>query len=70
VRKDGDRELRRFARVALGPASELEYHLLLARDLNLMQEPVHERLTGMAVEIKRMLSGLAARLTAQLETDG
>jgi four helix bundle protein len=65
----GDRELRRFVRVALGSASELEYHLLLARDLGLLPDAAYERLAATTVEVKRMLSGLAARLTAGLKAD-
>jgi four helix bundle protein len=31
--RDGDAELARFLQIAMGSASELEYHLLLANDL-------------------------------------
>lgn len=63
----GDRELRRFLRVSLGSATELEYHLLLARDLGLLPERTYEQLTAAAVEVKRMLAGLAKRLSERLE---
>jgi four helix bundle protein len=63
--RTGDRELRRFVRIALGSASELEYHFLLARDLGVLPEPTYEKLTAAAIEIKRMLSGLSARLSAK-----
>lgn len=33
---DGGAEFARFLRIAMGSASELDYHLLLARDLNLL----------------------------------
>ena len=33
--RNGDAELARFCSIAMGSASELEYHLLLARDLKL-----------------------------------
>jgi four helix bundle protein len=36
-RRDGDTELARFCIIARGSASELEYQLLLARDLKLLQ---------------------------------
>ena len=67
--RSGDRELRRFVRVALGSASELEYHLLLARDLALLPDAAYKELAAATVEVKRMLSGLAARLTAELKAD-
>ncbi len=34
--REGEAELRRFLRIGLGSASELEYHLLLARDLSVL----------------------------------
>ena len=65
--RTGDRELRRFVRVALGSASELEYHLLLARDLGLLREHAYAQLTDAIVEVQHMLSGLATRLTMNSE---
>jgi len=58
--------------LALGSASELEYHLLLARDLALLPEPEYAHLAGLSREVKRMLSGLATSLTADvtLKADG
>jgi four helix bundle protein len=35
--RNGDAELARFRSIAMGSASELEYHLLLARDLKLVK---------------------------------
>jgi four helix bundle protein len=35
--RNGDAELARFCSIAMGSASELEYHLLLGRDLQLYQ---------------------------------
>ncbi|MEO5897865.1 MAG: four helix bundle protein [Vicinamibacterales bacterium] len=61
--RTGDREFRRFVRIALGSASELEYHFLLARDLGLIPVHRHDRLSAAVVEVKRMLSGLAGCLT-------
>ncbi|MBE0595180.1 MAG: four helix bundle protein [Gemmatimonadales bacterium] len=49
---------RRFYEIAAGSAAELEYHLLLARDLGLLSSPDHQRLQSATEEIKRMLSGL------------
>jgi four helix bundle protein len=63
--RTGDRELRRFVRIALGSASELEYHLLFAHDLGLMPESTYEKLNAATIEVKRMLTGLAGRLSTQ-----
>ena len=46
----------------MGSASELEYHLLLARDLKLLQLLDYERLSGGVVEVKRMLASLIRSL--------
>jgi four helix bundle protein len=62
--RDGDAELARFLRIALGSASELEYHLLLAHDLGLLYTPDHERLTKEVTEVKRMLTSFTKKLTA------
>jgi len=37
--RQGNNEFHRFLQIALGSASELEYHFLLARDLNYLGEP-------------------------------
>ncbi len=58
-------ELRRYLRVAQGPACELEYELLLARDLNLVSEQVHDRLSGQVVEVKRMTTALIRKLKTE-----
>jgi four helix bundle protein len=52
--RSGDAEFRRFCSIAMGSASELEYHLLLARDLKLIKPKDHEELSQRATELKRM----------------
>ena len=63
--RDGDAELARFCAIARGSASELEYHLLLARDLQLVTVQDHDKLAREATEIKRMLTGLMQKLNAE-----
>jgi len=63
--RDGDAELSRFCQVARGSASELEYQILLARDLELIQPAQYEQLTQGAVQIKRMLTVLVQKLNAE-----
>lgn len=63
--RDGEAELARFLRIAAGSASELEYHLLLARDLEILALGEHERLTKEVVEVKRMLTMFIKKLTAE-----
>ena len=68
--RTGDPEFRRFVRIALGSASELEYHLLLARDLGLIPKAKHRTLSAVVSEVKRMLTGLAATLSNKPHADG
>ncbi len=48
----------------MGSACELEYHILLARDLNLLPDETYERLLEGVVEVKRMLTGLLIKVRA------
>ena len=54
----------RFLQVATGSASELEYHLLLARDLAILGESEYRSLADQVVEVKRMLSAFIGKLKA------
>jgi four helix bundle protein len=60
--RTGQIELRRYLRMSLGSASELEYELLLARDLNLLTQTQHDELDGQVTEIKKMTTALARKL--------
>jgi four helix bundle protein len=62
--RKGDCEFGRFLQIAMGSASELEYHLLLARDLELLKLADYHRLSGGVVEVKRMLSSFLFKLRA------
>jgi four helix bundle protein len=62
--REGDAELARFCVIARGSASELEYHLLLARDLRFIPDQRYTELNHQVIEIKRMLTGLVLKLKA------
>lgn len=62
--RQGDAELGRFCSIAMGSASELEYHLLLAKDLNLLHPATHADLDTRTTEVKRMLAALIQKLRA------
>ena len=62
--RNGDAELARFCSIAMGSASELDYHLLLARDLKLLNATDYADLARDTSEVKRMLTGLIQKLTA------
>jgi len=53
--RGGDTEKARFVQIAMGSASEAEYHLLLARDLGFMDNSTYEDLVDELYEVKRML---------------
>jgi four helix bundle protein len=55
-------EICRFLQIARGSASEAEYHILLARDLSMLQEAGFRRLASQADEIQRMLTALILSL--------
>ncbi|MGD8452278.1 MAG: four helix bundle protein [Phycisphaerae bacterium] len=59
-----DRDFGRFVGIALGSASEVEYHVLLARDLEFLEPAAYGRLSEQVEEVKRMLSALYDRLMA------
>ena len=59
-----DRDFRRFLTHALGSANELEYDLLLARDLGALSDAAHGRLASQVAEVRRMLSSLMRRLAS------
>jgi four helix bundle protein len=59
-RSDG--EFTRFLQIARGSASELEYHILLARDLHLLNEVAFRSLDTKVVEVERMLTGLVKKV--------
>ena len=57
-----DPEMKRFVQIARGSANELEYHLLLAVDLQLLPVEEFKDLEGKTLEIQRMLAALTQRL--------
>jgi four helix bundle protein len=56
--RKSDGELTRFLHIARGSAAELEYHLLLAHDLDFLSEIVHSVLAKKTDEVQRMLTAL------------
>ena len=60
--RTGGADFARFLQMAAGSACELEYQLLLARDLRFLKLEDHHTLETQVVEIKRMLTSLLQRL--------
>src|SRR5579872_4717386 len=57
-----DAEMKRFVQIARGSASEVEYHLLLARDLQFLSVSEFKNLEEKVHEVQRMLASLVQRL--------
>ena len=64
-RSDG--EMARFVHIAMGSGAELSYHLLLAKDLELLSETSFAHLRSDLSEVMRMLSSLSERLKPRVE---
>jgi four helix bundle protein len=61
--RDGERDFARFLSIAAGSASEVEYQLLLARDLGYLPDELHRQLDAQNNQIKRMLNSLIRKLS-------
>ncbi len=62
--RNSERELARFMSIAAGSASEVEYQLLLARDLKYIQIETYREISQQLSEIKKMLNSFIQKLTA------
>ena len=62
--RQSEAEFARFLYISLGSATELEYHLLLAFDLNFLQKETYVKMEGELVEVKKMLVSLIQKLKA------
>lgn len=58
----GNSELHRFLQIACGSANEMEYHLLLAKDLGYLPEEKYTILDAKLAEMKRMLVALTRKV--------
>ena len=56
--RSSNADFARFLSIANGAAKELDYQLLLAKDLGYLAESDHRELAAMLDEVKRMLAGL------------
>lgn len=60
--RGSDDDFRRFLQMAMGSASELEYHRILAHDLGYLAATDYERLSTAVIEVKRMLASLITKI--------
>lgn len=61
----GNAELHRFLQMAMGSASELEYHLLLSKDLGYLKPDAHDKTQEQVEEVKRMLASLIRKIDSE-----
>jgi four helix bundle protein len=63
--RSGNSEFSRFLQIAMGSASELEYHWILAHDLGYLKDPDYDQLTKKTIEVKQMLSSFIRKLKTE-----
>jgi len=63
--KRGNGEFHRFLQIASGSASELDYHLLLGRDLKYLGETEYKQLYSQLTELRRMLTSLILKVDVE-----
>jgi four helix bundle protein len=60
--RGGDTDFARFVNIAASSASEADYHLLLARDLDYLDNSAYDPLLDQVSEVKRMLNSFERTL--------
>ena len=68
--RGGDAELSRYLRIAMGSASELEYHILLAKDLGLLKHETYQQTNRDTEEVKKMLAAFVGKIGQGRTTKG
>jgi len=62
--RDSEREFATFVSLAAGSAWEVDYHLLLARNLDYVAPSTFVALQSQVIELKKMLASLHAKITS------
>jgi four helix bundle protein len=57
-------EFGRFVRIAVNSSQELEYHLIVARDVQLVSASDYTALSTQTIEVRKMMHGLLRHLNA------
>ena len=66
--KSSEADFVRFLEFASGSASELDYQLVLVRDLHYIDESHYEKLTNELVEIRKMLTTFIKQVRKRLNS--
>jgi len=63
--RNSEADFSRFLQMAMGSATELEYHLLLSHDLGILNDADFENLSKETVAVKKMLTSFIKKLKAE-----
>ena len=63
--KGSNADFGRYLQTAFGSATECEYHLLLSRDLELLNKETYTELESKLLEVKRMLASLIVKVRSE-----
>jgi four helix bundle protein len=58
------KDFARFISIALNSTSELEYHLIVLRDVRIIVESDFQSLSAQTIEVRKMLHGLRSRVVS------
>ena len=61
--QESEREFARFLGYSVSSSRELDYHLIVARDIRAISQNAFTSLSDQNVEVRRMLYGLTKRVT-------
>jgi len=62
-RQESEKEFARFLRIAVNSGCELEYHLIVARDIGVISESESASLLREVIEVRRMIHGLLKKIS-------
>jgi len=63
--KRGNKAFQRYLQIASGSACELDYHLLLSRDLGFLAEADYGDLSKQLTEVRKMLTSLLQKIDTE-----
>ena len=66
--RSGNPEFGRFLTMAMGSASELQYFLLLSRDLGYLSSHRHTEITTQVISMRRMMNRLLSKVRSEHES--
>lgn len=66
--REGPGEMARYLSMAMGSASELEYHLLLSHELSFLSNSDYERLNVELIEVKKMLASFIRTVKSSVKS--